>query len=218
MVWPTQCFHVLPDTLSDVEGVMLEPLGVALHAIDLGHLRPGMTIGVFGSGPIGLLITQLARIAGAARIIATDRLPHRLDAAHALGASQVLLASDDGQEHAEVWAAADERGVDVAFEAANDSVATQTAIAAAKPGGCVVLVGIPDNDRTWFTASVARRKGLTIKLVRRMKHTYPRAIMLVESGLVDVRSIVTHRFPLGAYTQAFDIASKRSGLKVIVEP
>ena len=69
-------------------------------------------------------------------------------------------------------------------------------VAAVLPGGKVMLVGIPDDEKISFSASAARRKGLTIKLVRRMKHTYPRAIELVSKGLVDVRSIVTHRFPL----------------------
>ena len=96
--------------------------------------------------------------------------------------------------------------------------AVETAIAAAKPGARVVLIGIPADDRTAFTASTARRKGLTIKLTRRMKHVYPRAIRLVEGGVVDVRSLVTHRFPLEEFDQAFSAAQRREGLKVIIEP
>jgi L-iditol 2-dehydrogenase len=91
-------------------------------------------------------------------------------------------------------------------------------MAAAKLGGTVILAGIPDNDRTTFIASVARRRGLTIKLVRRMKHTYPRAIRLVERGLVDVCSMVTHRFPLEWGAETFDVAQGRGGLKVVVNP
>ena len=91
-------------------------------------------------------------------------------------------------------------------------------MASAKPGACVVLVGIPEDDRTTFTASVARRKGLTIKLSRRMKHTYPRAIQLAASGRIDLRSIVTHRFPLAEFREAFSVVQKRQGLKVMIEP
>ncbi|MBN1453132.1 MAG: hypothetical protein JW963_19110, partial [Anaerolineales bacterium] len=76
---------------------------------------------------------------------------------------------------------------------------------------------IPAEDRTSFTASESRRKGLTIKLVRRMKHTYPRAIELVSKGLVDVRSLVTHRFPLEQTAEAFRVAQRREGLKIIIE-
>jgi L-iditol 2-dehydrogenase len=82
----------------------------------------------------------------------------------------------------------------------------------------VVLCGIPTVNRTSFKASTARRKGLTIKLVRRMKHTYPRAIRLVEAGLVNVHAIISHRFPLEEYKQAFDVAQKREGLKVVIYP
>lgn len=218
MAWPTRCLFPLPDSLSDADGVMLEPLGVAIHAVDLGHVKPGMTIGVFGCGPIGLLILQVARVAGASRLIATDLpgVPHRLEAAHSLGAT-VYKASAD-QEVAQVLAATNGRGVDVAFEAAGENEAVEAAIASARPGSRVVLAGIPADDRTTFTASMARRKGLTIKLVRRMKHTYPRAIRLVESGAVDVRSLVTHRFPLQESKEAFAVAQRREGLKVIIEP
>ena len=216
VAWQTRLLHTLPDALTDTDGAMLEPLGVALHAVDLGHVKPGMGVGVFGCGPIGLLIVQLARVAGAVTIIATDKLAHRLDAARAFGATAALEAT--GQEAGEILAMTQRRGIDVAFEAAGDNAAVDAAIAAAKPGARVVLVGIPGDDRTAFTASVARRKGLTIKLSRRMKHTYPRAIELAASGKIDLRSLVTHRFPLAEFQKAFAVAQRREGLKVIVEP
>jgi L-iditol 2-dehydrogenase len=217
MAWPAHCLHPLPDSLTDAEGVMLEPLGVAIHAVDLGHLKPGMTVGVFGCGPIGLLVLQLARAAGATHVMATEKLPHRLEAARSLGATAVFQAAG-GRESAEVLAATEGKGVDVAFEAAVENEAVEAAIEAAKPGARVVLIGIPADDRTAFTASTARRKGLTIKLTRRMKRVYPRAIRLVESGMVDVRSLVTHRFPLEEFDKAFSAAQRREGLKVIIEP
>lgn len=216
MPWPAALLHLLPDGLSDADGAMLEPLGVALHALDLGHLRPGMRVGVFGCGPIGLLIVQLARLAGAVQIIATDPLPHRLEAARAYGATHRILAQD-GAEASEVWETAARRGVDVAFEVAGENAAVEIAIHAARPGGQVVLVGIPAGDRTSFSAAAARRKGLTLRLCRRMKHTYPRAIALVEQGRVDVRSLVTHRFHLEQAQQAFETAGRREGVKVILE-
>ena len=217
MAWPTRCLHPLPDSLTDADGAVLEPLGVAIHAVDLGHIRPGMTVGVFGCGPIGLLVLQVARAAGATHLIATDKLAHRLEAARSLGVTAVFQAAD-GQESAEISAATDGKGIDVAFEAAGENEAVEVAIEAVRPGGRVVLVGIPADDRTAFTASTARRKGLTIKLSRRMKHVYPRAIRLVESGMVDVGPPVTHRFPLEEIDQAFYVTERREGLKVIVEP
>ena len=218
IAWPTHCLHPLPDTLADADGAMLEPLGVAIHTVDLGHVRPGMTVCVFGCGPIGLLVLQVARAAGATRLIATDlpSVPHRQQAARALGAT-VFPAGSSHQESADILAVTGGRGVDVAFEAAGENEAVEAAVAAVRPGGRVILAGIPADDRTTFTASIARRKGLTIKLVRRMKHTYPRAIRLVESGAVDVRSVVTHRFPLSASAEAYLAAQRRLGLKVVIE-
>ena len=81
----------------------------------------------------------------------------------------------------------------------------------------MILLGIPDDDQTAFTASVARRKGLTLKLVRRMKHTYPLAIQMVQNGVVDVRSLVTHRFQMTEYKKAFETAQNREGIKVVIE-
>jgi len=201
VAWPTRRLFPLPDSLSDADGAMLEPLGVAIHAVDLGKLQPGMNIGVFGCGPIGLLVLQLVRAAGAEACLVTEPLQHRLAAARNFGAME--------------WP----RGqtVDVAFECAGENAAVDDALEAVKPGGRVILVGIPEEDRTTFKASVARRKGLTIKLSRRMKYTYPRAIQLVASGQVDVRSLVTHRFPLEKTAEAFAVAKRREGLKVIIE-
>ncbi|MGD9210337.1 MAG: alcohol dehydrogenase catalytic domain-containing protein [Desulfobacteraceae bacterium] len=217
LCWPKAFVYSLPYKFSSSDGVMLEPLGVALHALDLGHIKPGMTIGIFGCGPIGLILIQLARIQGAGRIIATDPLSHRLDAARSFGAI-AIQASEEGKEWEAVWAATRGRGVDIAFEAACNSMAVKTAIRTTRPGRQVILIGIPEDDHISFSASIARRKALNIRLVRRMKHTYPRAIHLVKTGVVDVRSLVTHKFSLSEYEQAFEVAAKREGIKVIIEP
>jgi L-iditol 2-dehydrogenase len=218
LAWPEEFLVPIPDQLTDEDGAMLEPLGVALHTVDLGHLRTGMSVGVFGCGPIGLLAIQLARLSGAVQVVATDRLPHRLEAARAVGADLVLQAESGSHESAAILAATKGRGVDVAFEIAGEDDAVETAVAVAKPGGCVILAGIPGEDHTSFTASVARRKGLTLRMVRRMKLTYPRAIRLVEKGLVDVRSIVTACFPIDESLQAFKQANERQGLKIVINP
>ena len=201
VAWPEKCLFALPEALSFADGVMLEPLGVAIHAVDLAHMRPGMSVGVFGCGPIGLLIVQVARLAGAQTLLVTEPLPHRLETAHKFGASD--------------WKPG--LRVDVAFEAAGEEAAVEAAFEAVKPGGKVILAGIPADDRTSFQASVARRKGLTIKLVRRMKFTYPRAIRMVAGGQVDVRSLVTHTFPLEQAQEAFRLAQRREGLKTVIE-
>jgi len=84
MAWPAANLVPLPDTIGDVAGALLEPLGVGIHALRLAGVQPGDTVGIFGCGPIGLLLIQLARVAGATTIVATDRLPHRVEAAQHL--------------------------------------------------------------------------------------------------------------------------------------
>jgi L-iditol 2-dehydrogenase len=217
LTWPEGNLFYLPDELDAAAGAMLEPLGVAIHAVDLAHLQPGKQIGVFGCGPIGLLVVQLARFSGAANIVASDRLDHRVEAARSQGADQAVKVDPSGFLP-DMKSVVGSRGLDVVFEVAGENAAVESAICAAKPGGTVVLVGIPSQDTTSFSASTARRKGLTIKLCRRMKNTYPRAIDLVQRGIIDVNVLVTHRFPLDRSLEAFATAGRHEGLKVIIEP
>ena len=210
MSWPTALLHPVGDAVSDVDAAMLEPLGVAVHAMDLGHVRLGATVAVVGCGPIGLLLVQLARAAGAGTVVASDPLPHRAQAALRYGA-------DDAHTDPS-GAPLDGVDADVVFEVSGADDAVAASLTAARPGARVVLAGIPDDDRTTFAASTARRKGLTLALVRRMNDVYPRAIRLVERGLVDVSSLVTHRFPLDRVADAFATAAARDGLKVVVLP
>jgi L-iditol 2-dehydrogenase len=215
LAWPSEQLHPLPDALSDADGAVLEPLGVAIHALDLGHLRLGGTAAVVGCGPIGLLLCQLLQVAGAASVTAFEPLPHRRAAAAGLG---VTVADPAVAADPAALAELTGGGVDVAFEIAGTDEAVQLAMAAARPGGRVVLGGIPDGDTTTFRASTARRKGLTIAMVRRMNEVYPRAISLVAAQRVDVTTLVTARYPLEKAAEAFSNAAARTGLKVIVEP
>jgi L-iditol 2-dehydrogenase len=209
--WPRHALHRLPRGLSDDAGAVLEPLGVALHACDLAHLRLGSSVAVVGCGPIGLLLIACARAAGATSVVAVEPLEHRRKAALAAGA--------DAAVHPE--AAYPEDGfradVDVAFDVSGSASAVGLAVRAVRPGGRVVLVGIPDDDLTSFPASLARRKGLTILVSRRMKDgVYPRAIGLLQRGMVDVSRLVTHTYPLDEVAAAFATATAREGLKVVV--
>lgn len=215
VAWPVSLLHEVPDSLSDADAAMLEPLGVALHAMDLGRPRLGSTVTIVGCGPIGLCAVQLARLAGAGLVVALEPLAHRRAAAAAMGADVVL---DAGVENIRERLAeeAGGRGSDVVIELAGNDHGVALAVEAARPGGKVIFAGIPGTDQTVFSASVARRKGLTLKLSRRMKEMYPRSTLLVERGLVDVRSIVTSTFPLDSAPEAFRIAGARAGLKVVI--
>jgi L-iditol 2-dehydrogenase len=216
LAWPSDLLHPLPGTLTDADGAMLEPLGVAVHAAGLGHLRLGGSAAVAGCGPVGLLLIQVLRAAGAAWVAAFDPLPHRREAASRLGADLVAAPEQAGIQ-ADLHAVTG-GGVDAAFEMAGTDGGVQLAITAARPGGRVVLGGIPGDDQTRFQASAARRKGLTIAMARRMNETYPRAIGLAAARKVDLSSVVSHRYPLAHAHDAFEAAAQRNGLKVIIEP
>jgi L-iditol 2-dehydrogenase len=224
MTWPDELLYPLPDELSDADGAVLEPLGVALHSYDLGHLPLGGTAAVIGCGPIGLLLIQVLRAAGARSVVAADPLAHRREAAAKFGADRVIGPAAGAAVPGEPAGAADtlpegaESGVDVAFEIAGTNDAVRLAIDAVRPGGRIVLAGIPDDDLTTFSASTARRKGLTMAMVRRMNEAYPRAISMAARGQVDLGPVVTHHFPLTDVAGAFSAANRRAGLKVIVEP
>ncbi|GID27594.1 zinc-dependent alcohol dehydrogenase [Paractinoplanes brasiliensis] len=203
LTWPSHRLHRLPGSLSDDDGALLEPLGVALHALDLAHLRMASTVAVVGCGPIGLLLIQLALRHGATRVLAAEPLAHRMAAAERFGA--------EPEEQAEAVA-------DVVFEVSGSDEAVDSALRLAKPGARVILVGIPDGDRTSFSAARARRKGLSLVLSRRMGEVYDRAIDLAVRGLVDLKPLATDVYPLKDVNAALTAAAARQGLKTLVHP
>jgi L-iditol 2-dehydrogenase len=190
---------------------------VAVHSVDLGHLPFGGTASVTGCGPIGLLLIQLLKAAGASYVLAIEPLAHRREAASRSGADRVADSGSFGPDGG-LMRELTGFGVDVAFEAAGDDEGVELAMASARPGGRVVLAGIPGDDTIRFEASSARRKGLTIAMVRRMNEVYSRAISLAARGTVDLGSVVTSRAGLGEIQEAFADGARRTGLKVIIEP
>jgi L-iditol 2-dehydrogenase len=203
MIWPERCLVPIPDHIPNDQGAMLEPLGVALHAIDLAGDVEGASVGVIGCGPIGLLLIAALRKQGVGRVIATDPLAHRVEAAFAMGANDL-----DGGD-----------GLDIVFDTAGTDPALHTALSVAGPGARVVLIGIPDGDRTTYVASLARRKELSLVVCRRMlPGDLVRAAEMAGSGLPGLESMVTHRYPISAAAEAFHALVGRVGLKVLVIP
>lgn len=198
------CFPV-PDALSDDEAALLEPLGVAIHAIDLGKLKLAKSVAVLGCGPIGQLIIRLARLSGTDPIYAFDYHPWRVQKALEWGASEAFVLKDDADAINITQQVTNGRGVDVVFEAAWADKSVGWSAEMARLGGRVVLVGIPSGDTLEMKHSTARRKGLTIMMARRMKHTYPRAITLAtsEQSRLKLLDLVSHRFGLAETAAAF---------------
>lgn len=214
IAWPLSRLVALPDAIDDEAGAMLEPLGVALHALRLARVAPGESVGIFGAGPIGLLLIQLAFAAGARAVVATDVLPHRVEAARAAGA--IAATVTDGSERAQLLEALDGRLLDAAIEIAGEDDAIATAVALTRPAGTVVVAGIPARDDSMVPSATARRRGLDLRFSRRMNRVHEAAIALVLAGRVDPRAVVSQRFALGDAAAAFETASRREGLKVIV--
>ncbi|MBN1875263.1 MAG: NAD(P)-dependent alcohol dehydrogenase [Anaerolineae bacterium] len=217
-VMPAENCFPLPAGFSPGDGALLEPLGIAIHTVDLSHLKIGQTVAVLGAGPVGLLTAAVAKAAGAGAIYVTEPIAHRRQFALDYCADAVFNPETEDVVTA-IMEATGGRGVDVAFEAAGAETTPDQAARVARPGGKVIVIGIPSDDRMLMTASVVRRKGLTIKLVRRMKHTYPRAIRLVQSGMVDVARLATHTFPLERIQEAFELVAgyKDGVLRAMIE-
>ncbi len=211
---PVDTVFQLPEGFTAQQGALLEPLGVAIHALDLAKLRPGADVAVLGAGPIGLYIARLARISGAMRVSLIEPLEYRRNKALELGVDHTFA---DVAQYREFTGG---RGADTVLEATTSPHGPRHATEAARIGGKVILVGIPDGDEFSLTGSLIRRKGLSIKLSRRMGHIYPRAIEYVRSGRVDVDSIVTHSMPLEDVREAFEmLADYRDGaIKVVLVP
>lgn len=212
---PASLVYPLPAGLAPRVAAVVEPLGVALHALDLGHLRLGESAAVFGCGPIGLLILRAAILAGAGRLLASEPLKHRREVASTWGAEAFDPSSED------VVAAIRKRtgdGVDLAVEAAGSPEATRQAVEALRPGGRLVLVGYWKQEEVPFPGIRAMRKGLTVRFVRRMRATFPRAIELALTGRVDLAALISHEFPLKDIATAFGVAERRAPdvLKVVV--
>lgn len=203
--WPASLLVALPDAIGDDEAALLEPLGIALHAIHLSALEPGASVAVLGAGPIGQLVVRalVAGVGGAAAVSVAEPLAHRLALAIAAGARPVVAGVEP----------------DVVIECAGEDAAVDAAVALVRPGGRVVLVGIPGEDRTTFTASIARRKGLTLQLCRRMRpRDLAEAVELVRAGTISLDGLVSHVLPLAAVAAAFDHLARRDGHKVVVRP
>lgn len=209
----------IPDTMTLVEGALLEPLGVALHAVRLAHIEVGDSVGIFGSGPIGLVTLLAARAAGADRIFMTDLVPERLAFARQLGATAVMNPAD-GDVIEWIHDETNGRGVDVTFEAAGEQQTVTHACIAARIGGQALIIGIPAVDEISIPIHEVRRRELCIQNVRRSNREADRSLELVASGRIDLKPLATHFFPLDQVGKALDLVHNRADgvIRAIVQP
>ena len=202
--------------LSPEIAAIQEPMGNAVHAAFVEELA-GQTVVVTGCGPIGLMTVAIAKLAGAAKVFATDINPERLEIARQLGADVVINGKDDVV--ARLRELTGGVGVDVVLEMSGAEVAIRQGFQAVTNGGRVSLLGIPERPITLDLASDVIFKGLRVYGItgRKMFETWYRTQALLAQGL-DLTPIVTHRIPLRDYHQAFELLAGGHAGKVVLLP
>ena len=220
MAHPAALLKELPDSVSDEAGVVLEPLAVALHAVNLVKIRQGQTVVILGTGVIGTLVLMLLGLYGGVRVICVDVLPERLERAGRMGATTVLAVSGRPNDAvAGIMALCGPSGADVIFECAGADDTLWVMCEVACPAGHVAVVGTHPENRISFSSGSARRKGLTLRFVRRSLNALPDCIRLAASGAVKPEAIVTHTFAAGRAAKAYEtVDGYRDGvLKAVLD-
>lgn len=213
----------VPDSLTD-EQVLMCPdiMSTGFAGAESGGIAIGDIVAVFAQGPIGLCATAGAKLMGAAKIIAVDRLPERLDMARRLGADHIIDFSKVNPVE-EILRVTDGRGVDVAIEALGTQATFEACLRALRPGGTLSSLGVYSSDLTIplsaFAAGLGDHKIVTT-LCPGGKERMRRLMAVIESGRVDLGAMVTHRFKLDDIEAAYDLfANQRDGVfKVAITP
>jgi 2-desacetyl-2-hydroxyethyl bacteriochlorophyllide A dehydrogenase len=213
-VVPASVVFALPPGLDASTGALAEPLSCALHAVERAGLRPGDAVAIVGGGAIGLLVLAVARLAGATRLILSDPEPARRAVAGRLGATRTVDPSKDSL--AEIVAGlTDGRGADCVFEAAGVQAAVDEALRLPRRGGTLVQVSVPATGVTFaLPAYDLFARELTIRGSFIRSTEFRRAVELL--GVLDLRALITERFPLREVRAAFDAARSRRGVRVLV--
>lgn len=217
LVMPETSCYPIPDSMSMDEAVVSEPMAIAVYAAKLAGRLGGAAVGILGAGPIGLCVLLACRAMGAARAYATDKVSERLAMAARLGAAWVGNPDENAVE-AEV-SQLEPALLDFVFECCGEQDALDQSLRLLKPGGKLLIVGIPAVDRVSFSIDLLRRKEICVQNVRRQNECCQPTLDMMARGDLDVKPMVTHRFPLSESQEAFEIASAyRDGVvKAIIE-
>ena len=204
VVHPANYTFKLPDHVSFAEGAMVEPFAVGMQAATKARITPGDTAVVLGAGPIGTMVALAALAGGCARVIVADLAQPKLDiAAQYQGIIPVNIREtklvEKVAELTEGW------GADVVFECSGSPRAWETIMDLPRPGGCIVVVGLPV-EPTKVDIAAASTKELRIENVFRYAHQYDRAIALIASGKVDLKPLISETFAFEDSKAAFDRA------------
>ena len=217
IVMPQQSCFPIADTLSLAEATVSEPLAIGVYAAEQSGLASGARIGILGLGPIGRSVLLPALHAGCGGCYCTDLIDDRCAAAARAGAAWV----GNPQQEDVVRAIGQQvpLGLDIVFECCGQQAALDQAIALLRPGGKLMIIGIPEADHVSFNPDQIRRKEITIVNVRRQRGCVQTALDLIGQHQADAGTWITHRFPFSDTPAAFDlVADYRDGvIKAIID-
>jgi L-iditol 2-dehydrogenase len=187
------------------QGALCEPLSIGIYSVQQAGFANGANIAILGVGPIGMCVLAASK-EKAGNIYITDKIDSRLKAAQKLG-----IAYSGNPEKTDIVKdilKAEPLGIDCVFECCGQQEALDQAFDILKPGGQLVIVGIPRTDLISFSADKFRRKEITIKYIRRQNHCVQKAIDFVKSGKINIDFLVTHRFKLEQTQKAFELLTE----------
>lgn len=215
-VYNESAIYALADDVSFEVGALLEPLTVALHAIDQADIQPGNTVAIFGAGPIGLLALELAIRAGAARVLVSDPIASKREIALRLGAD--IAADPSTEDVEEVGRAMTEgRGFDQVIEASGNLAAAKQAIALADFCGTIVWVGVYDYQKELsISPFYMYQRELTIRAAMISPYSFPRSVNLLSK--LELEPLISNTYPLAEIVKAFDDHRNSDSIKTLIRP
>ena len=206
VVHPAAFTFKLPDNVSFAEAAMVEPFAVGLQAAVKAKIQPGDTAVVTGAGPIGIMAALAALAGGCSRVIVSDLMPEKLEIAGRYpSVSTVNIREQDLA--GTVAAATDGWGADVVFEASGAPKAYDGIQSLLRPGGCLVLIGMPVSPISLDVSSIAA-KEIRIETVFRYANVFDRALAMIASGKVDLKPLISATFPFEDSIAAFERAAE----------
>ena len=212
----TSCFPLHGNLTLD-HASLSEPLAIGIYAVQKSIGVENAAIGILGFGPIGMSVLLAARAQGAKRIMVTDRIDSRLQMAMNAGAS--YTGNPDKQDVVKDILHKEPLLLDAVFECCGRQEALDQAVSLLRPGGKVMIIGIPEFDRWSFDAAEIRRKEIDIQNVRRQNNCTEEALDMISRGLIPIDPMITHRFPFERTRDAFElVADYRDGvMKAMIE-
>ena len=200
----TSCFPI-PDHMSYDEAALSEPLAIGLYAVNSSIPMKNAATGILGYGPIGMSVHLAARAKGASKIYVTDKVDERLKIAVENGA--IYGGNPDKADVVREITNINPEMLDVVFECCGQQEAIDQAIDLLKPGGKLMVIGIPEFDRWTLPVDKTRRKEIIIQNVRRQNETLDETLELISESKINVNAMATHRFCFDDTKAAFDLVS-----------